>query len=31
MGMPFIERSHAPDAAKAASKEKNNGQEVLAA
>ena len=31
MGMSFIERSHAPDAAKAASKEKNNGQEVLAA
>lgn len=31
MGMPFIERSHAPDATKAAPKEKNNGQEVLAA
>jgi hypothetical protein len=31
MGMPFIERSHAPDAAKAAPKEKANGQEVLAA
>ena len=31
MGMPFIERSHAPDAAKASPKEKPNGQEVLAA
>ena len=31
MGMPFIERPHAPDAAKAAPKEKANGQEVLAA
>ena len=31
MGMPVIERSHAPDAAKAAPKEKANGQEVLAA
>jgi large subunit ribosomal protein L5 len=31
MGMPFIERSHAPDATKATPKEKANGQEVLAA
>ena len=31
MGMPFIERSHAPDATKATPKEKPNGQEVLAA
>lgn len=31
MGMPFIERSHAPDVAKAAPKEKTHGQEVLAA